>query len=200
MQQTRKLPWENPADDHLASSTPSSDGLNSAVAGIERVLRGIAAKERAFNPTQDPSTSKRDFSQYMERMRRAAMEIRAAHQRVQTAEVRVNALAQQAVEQLEAAETRVGAAEAHARDAEARAQEAEVRAQVAEARARDAESRARDAEAQAQAAEAFLVHLHETIIEPLATSLEESPQHVAVTHPWGSGRSGLRSGHMPSGD
>ena len=168
MQQLRKLPWENPADDRLASSTPGNDGLDSAVAAIERVLRGIAAKEQASNSSQDPSTPKRDFSQYMERMRRAAVEIRAAHQRVQTAEVRVNALAQQAMEELEAAGARVEAAEARARDAETRAREAEARAQAAEARARDAETRA-------QAAEAFLVHLHETIVEPLATSLGQSP-------------------------
>ena len=103
MQQLRKLPWENPADDRLASSTPGNDGLDSAVAAIERVLRGIAAKEQASNSSQDPSAPKRDFSQYMERMHRAAVEIRAAHQRVQTAEVRVNALAQQAMEELEAA-------------------------------------------------------------------------------------------------
>ena len=163
MQQVRKLAWDRPADDSLGSA-PSVEGLGSSVIAIEKALRAIGANDSV----REPSKPKRDFSQYMERMRRAAAEIRAAHQRVQTAEARVNALAQKATQELEAAEARVETAEARARDAELHAQDAEARAQAAEARAREAEARA-------QADEEFLVQLHETIVEPLAASLEQSP-------------------------
>ncbi len=148
MEQARKLQRDETADAQVAAPRLRRDEGDGGLAGLDKVLRfALTPRDQAVEaPREREAPARRDWSAALDLVHDAAEAIRLTEERAQAMEARAQTLAERATEELQAAAMRIQAAEARARAAEARAQEAEARAKDAEA---------------------WLVRLHDVIVEEL---------------------------------
>ena len=171
MDQARKLQTDETAEGHHGAPRLRRDDQDTGLAGLDKVLRfALTPREQAQEPPREREMpARRDWSAALDLVHDAAEAIRITEERAQAMESRAQTLAERATEELQAAVVRIQAAEARAKAAEARALEAEARAKEAETRAKDAE--------------AWLVRLHDVIVEELPSrraSLLQGPHGPAV--------------------
>lgn len=148
MEQARKVSREDAPEAQHGVARLRRDEQENGLAGLDKVLRfALTPREQAGEAAREREIpGRRDWSAALDLVHDAAEAIRVTEERAQAMETRAQTLAERATEELQAAVVRIQAAEA--------------RAKAAEARAQDAEARAKDAEA-------WLVRLHDVIVEEL---------------------------------